>query len=217
MNTLVLKRPTLVLNRNWVPISTVSVQDALKMLFGAWVDDHGKTQPKARVLDPTDWQTYTWDSWSQLRPRDDEPLVIRSARSAFRVPEIIIATRYKYIPKNQLNFNRRNLLKRDMSTCQYCGRKLEGDEWSVDHVTPRAQGGKSNWDNCVISCLRCNQKKRNRTPEEANMKLLRKPVKPGLEILANNPVKIKSWEIFFGRATVEDVINEAYWSVPLQT
>lgn len=199
-----------------MPISTVSVQEALKMLFGGWLDDRGKEQPKARVLDPTDWQTYTWETWSQLRPRDDEPFVIHSARSAYRVPEIIIATRYKYIPKNQLNFNRRNLLKRDQSTCQYCGKKLEGDTWTVDHILPRALGGKSTWGNCVIACIRCNQKKANKTLEKSGLKLLRKPAKPGLEIIANNPVKIKSWDIFFGKKTFEDVISEAYWEVPLQ-
>ena len=204
----ILKRPTLVLNKGWVPISTVTVQDALTMLFGEFVGPKGKKLPKARVLDVETWNTYEWEAkeagvigWKDLPVREGEP-VIHASHSIHRVPEIIIVARYQLIPKNQLNFNRKNLFRRD-DCCQYCG--VRGAD-SVDHVFPRSRGGKSNWENCVVCCFDCNQKKKDRTPEEADMKLLRQPCKPGLEILGQSKIKMKSWEIFFkGKTSNEDV------------
>jgi len=188
----ILKRPTLVLNKNWVPISTVTVQDALTMLFGDFFDDKGRKLPKARVLDVETWQALSWDEWKLIPTNGDEP-VVHSAHEQYKVPEIIIATRYQKIPKNQLNFNQRNLFRRD-DCCQYCGTSSAD---TIDHVLPKSRGGKSNWNNCVRCCFKCNQKKKDQTPEEANMRLLREPCKPGLEILGQSRVRMKSWDIFF--------------------
>jgi hypothetical protein len=51
-------------------------------------------------------------------------------------------------------------------------------ELNYDHVVPRKHGGKTTWDNIVASCFKCNGKKGARTPEQANMRLLRQPAKP---------------------------------------
>ena len=67
---------------------------------------------------------------------------------------------------------------RDKGKCQYCNKKVLRTSSTYDHVIPRAQNGKTTWTNVVISCFDCNQKKKNRTPEQARMKLLIKPVKP---------------------------------------
>jgi 5-methylcytosine-specific restriction endonuclease McrA len=187
----ILKRPTLVLNRNWVPITTVTVQDALTMLFGGYVDTKGKRMPKARVLDVETWQDHGWDTWKSLPVQEGEAS-IRSSHDRHRVPEIIIVARYQLIPKNQLNFNRRNLMRRD-ECCQYCS----GHGDTIDHILPRSKGGASTWTNCVISCYSCNQKKKDLTLEECGMTLIRQPRKPGLEILGQTHIKMKSWEIFF--------------------
>jgi 5-methylcytosine-specific restriction endonuclease McrA len=58
--------------------------------------------------------------------------------------------------------------------CAYCGKPAK----TVDHVRPKAQGGKTKWDNTVSACFPCNNKKDNRTPEQANMKLLWEPYEP---------------------------------------
>lgn len=198
----ILKRPTLVLNKNWIPISTVTVERALKMLFGDWKDERGKPHAKARVLDIETWQLHEWDdeknpdaSWSRLPVKEGEPAIHGGCGQTFRVPEIIVVARYYRIPKNQLNFNRRNVIRRDNDTCQYCGDK--GD--SIDHVLPSSRGGATSWENCVWCCFKCNQRKANMTPEEADMKLMREPCKPGLEVLGQSQYRIKSWETFFGR------------------
>src|SRR5262249_39110328 len=73
-------------------------------------------------------------------------------------------------------FNKKNILRRDHYTCQYCGRR--GDRLTVDHVVPRSKGGDTAWTNVVAACLRCNLAKGNRALEEAGMTLLRPPAHP---------------------------------------
>ena len=70
---------------------------------------------------------------------------------------------------------RREVLRRDSYTCQYCG---GGKKLTLDHVRPRSKGGAHNWDNVVIACESCNQRKGNRTPFEANMPLSNQPKAP---------------------------------------
>jgi hypothetical protein len=80
------------------------------------------------------------------------------------------------IPRRLLRANRRNLLLRDDSTCQYCGKSLPASHLSVDHVVPTSRGGSGNsWENQVIACRRCNGRKGNRLLSEAGMRLVRAP------------------------------------------
>ncbi len=76
------------------------------------------------------------------------------------------------------NFSRKALIKRDRSSCQYCGIKLTASQITVDHVMPRAQGGTTSFTNCVVCCQICNNKKADRTPEQAGMALMKKPTHP---------------------------------------
>ncbi len=71
-------------------------------------------------------------------------------------------------------WSKRMLHRRDRRKCAYCGKVAK----TVDHVKPRAQGGKTTWKNTVSACFPCNNKKDNRTPEQANMKLLWEPYEP---------------------------------------
>lgn len=85
-----------------------------------------------------------------------------------------------HVKKNYFNsnFSRKALVKRDKNTCQFCGKKLTASQITIDHVLPRAQGGITSFVNCVVACHICNNKKADKTPEQANMKLLRKPTHP---------------------------------------
>jgi 5-methylcytosine-specific restriction endonuclease McrA len=76
------------------------------------------------------------------------------------------------------NFSRKALIKRDRNMCQYCGIKLTASQITVDHVLPRAQGGTTTFVNCVVCCQTCNNKKADKTPEQANMILMKKPTHP---------------------------------------
>ena len=80
--------------------------------------------------------------------------------------------------KNKVRFSRMNVFTRDGFRCQYCGERKGIDELNYDHVVPRVRGGKTVWENIVTSCYACNDRKGSRTPDQAGMKLLRKPLTP---------------------------------------
>jgi len=101
--------------------------------------------------------------------------VVRSATLAIRVPSVIRLLEYRRIPYQARALSRKNILIRDRHTCQFCGRLLAAAELTLDHVVPRSQEGKSTWENLVACCHPCNNRKGNRTPEEAGMKLTRQP------------------------------------------
>ena len=84
---------------------------------------------------------------------------------------------------NGLACNRANVLWRDMRRCQYCYKHHDDRELTLDHVIPKSRGGLNTWTNIVTACKDCNQKKGNKTPAEANMRLYRQPVKPKTSLL----------------------------------
>lgn len=84
----------------------------------------------------------------------------------------------KSYKRGALKYTREGLYNRDCGNCQYCGKHIPRSVATVDHVIPRAKGGVTAWDNCVLSCAECNNKKGNRTPAEAGMRLLKAPVRP---------------------------------------
>ena len=193
----VLNRPTLVLNRSWQPVGVAPVSRSLVLL---WNDN-------ARVVDPQDYQLYTWADWSRLIPQEDEPF-IQGVRLRLRVPEVVALTKYDRLPTNAVTFSRRNIYKRDRYTCQYCSAQPGTEELTLDHVIPRSQGGISTWENCVLACVGCNKRKADRTPEQAGMPLRKKPVRPMWRPLyATRDVRIDSWTRF---------VSEAYWNVELE-
>ena len=89
------------------------------------------------------------------------------------MPSIIRMLYYIRRPMQKVALTKKNVLIRDDHICQYCG--LRGERlMTVDHVTPKSRGGPSTWENLVCACMRCNNRKNNRTPREANMSLKRK-------------------------------------------
>ena len=96
---------------------------------------------------------------------------------AFPLPSVIRLAAYIRKPfLERVAFNKKNILRRDGYTCQYCSRR--GEKLTVDHVMPRSRGGQTTWTNVVAACLRCNLFKGNRTLEESRMRLIREPVHP---------------------------------------
>lgn len=108
---------------------------------------------------------------------DSDRLCSSVGKTTLMFPSIIRLTYMARVPRlRQVPLSRKALFQRDKHTCQYCGEqpaKLE-----VEHVIPRSHGGENKWQNVVAACRRCNAKKRDRTPEEAGMKLLTKPYAP---------------------------------------
>jgi len=95
-----------------------------------------------------------------------------------RTPAVVRLNKGSVSTKNKVRFSRVNVFTRDGFRCQYCGERKAIDELNYDHVVPRVRGGKTVWENIVTSCYACNDRKGSRTPDEAGMKLLRKPFKP---------------------------------------
>jgi 5-methylcytosine-specific restriction endonuclease McrA len=92
------------------------------------------------------------------------------------LPSVIRLRYYVKIPYKEIPLTRRNIFERDRNTCQYC--LHIGGQLTLDHIIPRSRGGGESWDNLVTACIKCNIKKGNRTPKEANMPLMTKPARP---------------------------------------
>ena len=104
--TVTLTRPALVLNRFWQPVGVASVARSLTLVAAE----------RARIVDPNDFQQYTWADWTKLIPNTNE-LFVQSVTFRIRVPEVITLTEYDRVPTNAVTFSRRNIYKRDRYTC----------------------------------------------------------------------------------------------------
>lgn len=93
-------------------------------------------------------------------------------------------------PMPQLRLSRHSVLARDNYTCQYCG--IRGKDLTIDHVVPKWAGGPHTWDNLVACCRRCNLKKADKTPQQAHMKLARKPKRPHFVPYLSLPLYLKA-------------------------
>ena len=102
--------------------------------------------------------------------------VIRSPSYTLPIPSVIRLGYLVKRPSPQWKLTRRRVFLRDGYTCQYCGKQTR--ELTLDHVIPRHLGGEHTWENVVSACKTCNHRKAGRTPQQAGMKLLRKPFRP---------------------------------------
>jgi hypothetical protein len=208
----------LVLNKNWVPINVTSVFDAIASVFS----------DRAKFVDPETYATYDFESWidtwedAMHLAKISAHQVVNCPSVKIVVPEIVVCTEYKGVGcgngiRVRPKFSRRNIFLRDKGVCQYCGKKFETQQLNIDHVIPKSKGGQSTWTNIVLSCVKCNDKKRDRTPDEAGMKLIRKPQIPTADEVRRPLAERlrrrigsrfpKSWEGFLGKM---------YWEVELK-
>lgn len=202
----VLDRKVLVLNKSWVPIAVVNLDRAICLCVGT---HKGTNEPKAKILDVyQDYQSFTWQDWSNLIAKSSEP-TIKTAKQEFKIPEIIILSRYNKFPKQKIHFCRRALYKRDGFQCKFCGDKPGSALLNIEHILPRSRGGLTTWENCCIACIGCNTRKGNRTMEEIGFTFFDakyKPHKPKFAIY-DGDVRCDSWKTLLG---------EMYWRIELQ-
>ena len=104
--------------------------------------------------------------------------VAHAANFEVNIPSVVALR--EYIPrKHRPSFTRSNLIVlRDRCCCVYCGQTFAQHHLTYDHVIPRSKGGLHKWTNVAAACLACNQKKADRTPEQAKMPLLWRPWEP---------------------------------------
>lgn len=177
---------TLVLNATYEPVARVSWQRAITLLFSG----------KVEVVEEYDDKT------------------IRSVTFELKMPAVVRFVRMLRRGRKGIKFSRENVLARDKGQCQYCARKLAREEATYDHVVPRAQGGVTSWDNVVIACVRCNQKKGGRTPAQAGMKLLSAPVRP--KALPGGVHLVFAWEKGMPQPWRNWLRDLAYWHGELE-
>ncbi len=91
-------------------------------------------------------------------------------------PSIVKLSMYVKVPYKRIILSRKNILRRDGHRCQFCGRS--DLTLTIDHVMPISRGGEDSWENLVCACVKCNNRKGDRTPDEAAMPLIRRPMRP---------------------------------------
>jgi 5-methylcytosine-specific restriction endonuclease McrA len=141
-----LQKPVLVLNASYEPINVCAARRALVLVLKG-----------------------------VATAEEHAPFAVHSTRRDLRMPSVIRLLEYRRIPQQTRALSRKNILMRDRYTCQYCHKCPPAVELTLDHVIPRSRHGESSWENLVACCHSCNNKKGNRTPEEAGLKLLRPP------------------------------------------
>lgn len=190
----------LVLNRHYQPVHVTSVKRAFTLLYmGA-----------ARVIEP-DFSTFDFESWSEVAIAADHE-VIRTIGRVIRIPRVVVLQIYDRLPRTKVRFSRYNIYARDDNTCQYCAQKLARHMLNLDHVIPRARGGRTTWENVVCSCVPCNLKKGAKLTHEANMKLSRTPARPKWTPTFRTPngkVTHREWLPFLG------LVDASYWNTEL--
>ncbi len=103
---------------------------------------------------------------------------IKGVSSSMRQPAVIRLRRLVRNNHSNVKFSRRNIFLRDDYTCQYCGQRYDPKYLTCDHIIPRSRGGSTEWTNIVTSCVRCNLKKSDKLPDEAEMFPRKRPSRP---------------------------------------
>lgn len=143
----ILNEPVLLLNVNYEPLHVCNTKRALSLVF----------EGKAEII---------------LNGRG----TIRSASDEYDIPSVIKLGYMVRRPRLPISLTKREILRRDDYTCQYCGHKTR--VLTVDHVVPRRLGGRHVWTNVVAACPPCNRRKGGKLPENLNMRLIRQPSEP---------------------------------------
>lgn len=170
---------TLALNASYMPVDVINWDVAITLWH----------KGKAEVLETYE-DRILHTGWQFKKPKYgvndnfiqtvwDEKL--ESWTTAMQMPAVIRLLEFVN-PKKHISFfesfTRQNVYDRDGGRCMYCGEPVSRNKFTFDHVIPRSRGGKTNWQNIVCSCLKCNSKKDNRTPKESGMTLIQKPFAP---------------------------------------
>lgn len=172
---------TLVLNATFEPLKVVDWQRAVCLLV----------QGKVEVVETHD-------------------RVVRSVSWSFKLPSVVRLLQFVRLKRRpQVQFTRANIYQRDDYTCQYCGESFTSEYLTFDHVVPVAHGGVRGWTNIVTACEPCNRRKAARTPDEAGMTLLRKPLRP--RVLA------PTMKVTIGVKTPSNWASYLYWHVKLES
>lgn len=134
---------------------------------------------------------------------------VRSVSFVLKMPAVVRLLHKIPWRRPPVKFSRANIFARDGYQCQYCGAHGSSADLNLDHVIPRAQGGRTTWMNTVTSCVDCNAEKANRTPAQAGMQLRVPPYEPKF---------VPRFRVGIDGTSLPDVLrNWLYWQGELAT
>ena len=143
----ILNRRVLVLNQSYEPLMVIGARRAIILLLSEKVE--------------------SLENYHEI---------IHSVYLSLPLPSVIKLKEYARIRRKEIVLSRKNILKRDNHTCQYCGKKSV--PMTIDHIISRNKGGGDSWDNLVAACVPCNTKKGNHSLRQIQMDLSKIPRKP---------------------------------------
>lgn len=202
----VLSLQVLSLNKNFQPLGFVSLKNAIESVF----------TERAEIIEKEDngylsnYDVHSWLELSQIKKElQEDEIWVNSEDPVFLVPKVIRYLNYNKEKRFKVKLSRRNIILRDESTCIYCDTELSLKNIQIEHLLPKSRGGKTIWTNVGVSCKPCNERKKDRTPEEAKMVLIRKPCVPVFLPSSGLEIKDRRYLIW------SDFISEAYWNEEL--
>lgn len=135
----------------------------------------------------------------------EESHTLRSTMRTIEIPTVLRLRRYINAPRRGVRWTRNGVLQRDLYRCIYCGvaigdvrrgKMIRREDMTLDHLLPKSRNGRNTWTNTACACSPCNQRKGNRTPHEAGMKLLWEPKRPRVHYLVASGDIPESWKIY---------------------
>lgn len=189
------KTTVLVLNRSWQAIHIKSPSEALSMMYT-------DSATGLDIIGEDNMIPYKWEDWINL-PYDESSDYITTVNQKIKIPKVVVLCHYNKVPIKRPKFSISGIWTRDRGICQYTGKPLSRSEGNIDHIIPKSRGGKTDWTNCVLAHRDINAKKADRTPEEAGLKLLKKPQSPRhmpTTFYLRNKHNIPEWDIFLNFA-----------------
>jgi len=181
----------LVLNRNWQAINTTTPADAISQMVCG--NAQGLCIENGNGMSPAPWEV-----WKDLAIRPSDQFIGTPHRK-IRIPTVIVLAHFNKVPFKTLKFGFKGIWERDGGRCQYSGRALSPREANIDHIFPQSRGGPTTWENCVLSDRSINQRKADRTPKEAGLRLISQPTRPKslpVTYLIRNRHGIPDWRHF---------------------
>jgi len=199
MNFNLQSQTVLVLNKYWQAIHVKNPMDAISMMYT-------NNAVALHVEGDSLMQPLSWKQWIEL-PYCENEYYVNTVSLKIRVPKIIILSKFSKVPLKRPKLTKKSIWKRDNFTCQYTGKKIKEDEGNIDHVLPKSKGGSSDWTNLVLACKDVNQRKGDKTPEQAGLTLIKQPTVPTVNTATNaieNKFNIKEWDMFLNKKHTRD-------------
>jgi len=182
----------LVLNRNWQAIHVKNPLEAMTIMYS-------DTATALDIRGEDHMIPLRWNEWIKLPIDSEKDDFIQTVRGNIKIPKVLVLCNYDKVPRKRPKFSPKAVWDRDQGICQYTGQKLTLQNANIDHIIPRSRGGKTDWGNCVLTHKDVNAKKADRTPEEAGLRLIRKPQDPKelpSTFYIKNKHNVCEWDMF---------------------